>query len=130
MASLNDLFKQRETLADTRMAEMSAVMKERDRQDDERMKLMSDLMRRRQTEADTGKIDLMTTMKDLTLGVRAIASQTAAVQPGAAPVAPMVPHPSNLPSTSGPQLPTQATYRKATQHRASQTLKTNTARNL
>ena len=32
MASLNDLIKQRENMADTRMAEMSAVMKERDRQ--------------------------------------------------------------------------------------------------
>ena len=30
-ASLNDLIKQRENLADTRVAEMSAVMKERDR---------------------------------------------------------------------------------------------------
>ena len=108
MASLNDLIKQRENLSDTRMAEMSAVMKERDRQADERMKLMSDLMQRRETRM----IDLMTTMKDLTLGKRALASQTAAVQARAAPVAPMVPHPSDLPSTSGAQLPTQATYRK------------------
>ena len=54
MASLNNPWiKQLENLADTRMAEMSAVMKERDRQADERMKLMSDLMQRRDTDADT-----------------------------------------------------------------------------
>ena len=80
MASLNDLIKQRENMADTRMAEMSAVMKERDRQADERMKMMSDLMQRRETDANTRMIDLMTTMKDLKLGVRAMAAQTAAAQ--------------------------------------------------
>ena len=115
MASLNDLIKQRENLADTRMAEMSDVMKERDRQGDERKKLMSDLMQRRETDADTRMIDLMTTMKDLTLGVRAIASQTAAVQAKVAPVAPMVPHLSELHSTSAAAPPTQATYRKVAQ---------------
>ena len=115
IASLNDLIKQRENLADTRMAEMSVAMKERDRQAGERKKLMSDLMQRSETAADTRMIDLMTTMKYLTLGVRAIASQTAAVQARAAPVAPMVPHPSDLPSTRGAQLPTQTTYRKVAQ---------------
>ena len=80
MASLNDLIKQRENMADTRMAEMSAVMKERDRQADERKKMMSDLMQRRETDANTRMIDLMTTMKDLKLGVRAMAAQTAAAQ--------------------------------------------------
>ena len=49
------------------MAEMSAVMVERDRQADERMKMMSDLMQRRETDANARMIDLMTTMKDLTL---------------------------------------------------------------
>ena len=38
MTSLNNLIKQRENLADTRMAEMSAVMKKRDRQAVERLK--------------------------------------------------------------------------------------------
>ena len=115
MASLNDLIKQRENLADTRMAEMSAVMKERDRQADERMKLMSYLMQRRETDADTRMINLMTTMKDLTFGVRTIASQTAAVKASAAPVAPMVPHLSSLPFTSTDPPPTQTTYRKVAQ---------------
>ena len=109
MASLNDLIKQRENMADTRMAEMSAVLKERDRQADEQMRMVSDLMNRRETDANTRLIDLMTTMKDLTLGVRAMAAQTAAAQ---AKTAPAAPHPSNLPSTSAAPLPTQATYRK------------------
>ena len=112
MASLNNLIKQRENQADTRMAEMSAVMKERHRQADERLKLMTDLMQRRETETDARMIDLMTTMKDLTLGVRAMASQTVAAQAKAAPAAPIAPHPSDLPSTSAVPPPLQATYRK------------------
>ena len=115
MASLNDLIKQRENMADTRLTEMSAVIKERDRQADERMRLTSDLMQRTETDANTRMIDLMTTMKDLTLGVRAIASQPAAAQAKAAPVAPMTPHLNDLLSTSAASLPTQATYRKVAQ---------------
>ena len=115
MASLNDLIKQQENLADTLMAEMSAVMKERDRQTDECLKLMTDLMQRRKTDADARMIDLMTTMKDLTLGVRAMASQTVAAQAKAAPAAPIAPHPSDLPSTSTVPPPVQATYRKVAQ---------------
>ena len=75
MASLNDLIKQRENMADTSLAEMSAVMKERDRQAHERMKMMSDLMQHRETDANTRMIDLMTTMKDLTLGANATKQQ-------------------------------------------------------
>ena len=115
MASLNDLIKQRENLADTRMAEMSAVMKEKDRQADQRMKLMTDLMQRRDTDADTRIIDLMTTMKDLTLEVRAIASQTAAAQVKAATAPSVLSHLNNLPSTSAAPPPPQATYRKVAQ---------------
>ena len=115
MASSHDLIKLRENLSDFRMAESSAVMKERDRQADERMKLMSDLMPRRETDADTRLIDLMTTMKDLTLGVRAIASQTAAAQAKAAKAPPLVSHLSNLPSTSAAPPPPPATYRKVAQ---------------
>ena len=112
MASLSNLIKQRENQADTRMAEMSAVMKERDRQADERLKLMTDFMQRRETDADARMIDLMTTMKDLTLGVRAMTSQTVAAQAKAAPAVPIAPHPSDLPSTSAVLPPLQATYRK------------------
>ena len=89
------------------MAEMSAVMKERDRQADERLKIMTDLMQRRETDADARMIDLMTTMKDLTLGVKAMASQTAAASP-----APIQPYHGDLPSTSTAPPPMQVTYRK------------------
>ena len=65
---------------------------------------MSDLMQRKETEANTRMIDLMSTMRDLTIGVRAMASQTAAA-----------PHLNDLPSTSAAPLPTQATYRKVEQ---------------
>ena len=44
--------------------------------------------------------DLMTTMKDLTLGVRAIVSQIAAAHTQVAPVAPLTLNQSNVPSTS------------------------------
>ena len=115
MASLNDLIKQRENMADTRMAEMSAVMKERYRQADERMKMMSDLMQRKETDANTRMIDLMTTMKDLTLGVRAMAAQTAATQTKTTPAAPMTSRSDDQPSTSAAPNPTQATYRKIAQ---------------
>ena len=120
MASLNDLIKQRESIADTRMAEMSAVMKERDRQADERMKMMSDLMQRRETDANTRMIDLMTTMKDLTLGVRAMAAQTATTQTKVMPVASMISNPDGYPSTSAAPNPTQTAYRKAAQSNAEQ----------
>ena len=112
MTSVNNLIKQRENLADTRMAEMPAVMKERNRQADERLKLMTDLMQRRDTDADARMVDLMTTMKDLTLGVKAMASQTAAAQAKIIPPAPVQQYLSDLPSTSTAPPPTQATYRK------------------
>ena len=121
MASLNDLIKQRENMADTRMAEMSAVMKERDRQADERMKMMSDLMQRKETDANTRMIDVMTTTKDLTLGVRAMAAQTAATQTKTTPAAPMTSRSDDQPSTGAAPNPTQATYRKIAQSNPEQT---------
>ena len=110
VASLNDLLKQREKLADSRMAKMSAVLRERDRQADERMKLMSDMMQRRDTDANIRMVDLMTTMKDLTLGVKAIVTQTAVTHTQVAPVAPLPLSQANMPSTSAAPLLAQATY--------------------
>ena len=120
MASLNDLIKQRENLADTRMAEMSAVMKERDHQADERIKLMSDIMHCRETDANVRMVDLMTTMKDLTLGVRAMVSQAGATQAQAGPIAQTTLNLNDVPSTSAPSPPTQVTYRKLAQPSAEQ----------
>ena len=117
MASLNDLIKQRETAADARVAEISAVMKERDRQADERMKLMADTMQRRDMDAIFRMANLMTTMQDLTLGVEAIVSQTAAAQVQAAPRAPQKYQQVNMPSTSAAPQPT---YRTVAQPAAEQ----------
>ena len=65
-------------------------------------------------------VDLMTTMKDLTLGVRAMVSQAGATQTQAAPMAPTTLNLNNLPSTSAPPPPTQVTYRKMAQPSAKQ----------
>ena len=115
MASLNELIKQRENVPDSRMAEMSAVMRERDRQADERKKVMSDMMQRRDTDANIRMVDLMTTMKDLTLGVRAIVSQTTAAQTQVAPVALLTLSQANMLFISAAPPPAQATYRKIAQ---------------
>ena len=102
-------------MADTRMSEMSAVMKERDRQADERMRMMSDLMQRKENDANSRMIDLMTTMKDLTLGVKAMAAQTATAQTKTTPAAPVTSPSSDLPFTSAAPHPTHATYQKVAQ---------------
>ena len=113
MASLNDLIKQRETTADARMAEMSAVMRERDRQADERMKAMTNTMQRRDMDSNVRMADLMMAMQDLTLGVKAIVSQTPASQAQTASRAPQKYQQAEVPSTSAaPQPP----YRTVEQH--------------
>ena len=113
MASLNDLIKQRETTADARMAEMSAVMRERDRQADERMKAMTNTMQRRDMDSNVRMADLMMAMQDLTLGVKAIVSQTPASQAQTASRAPQKYQHAEVPSTSAaPQPP----YRTVAQH--------------
>ena len=114
MASLNDLIKQRETAVDARVAEMSAVMRERDRQADERMKLMADTKQRRDIDANVRMADLMTTIQDLTLGVKAIVSQTAAAQKQAAPRAPQKYQQVAMPSTSAAPQPTYRTVAQPT----------------
>ena len=113
MASLNDLIKQRETSADARMAEMSAVMRERDRQADERLKAMTDTMQRRDKDSNVRMADLMMAMQDLTLGVKAIVSQTPTQQAQIASRVPQKHQQTNVPSTSAvPQPP----YRTVGQH--------------
>ena len=115
-------------MADSRMAEMSAVMKKRDRQADERMKLTSDMMQHRDTDANVRMVDLMTIMKDLTLGVRAIASQTAVAQGQVAPSTP-----SNHCAFYQCRSPTCTSHLLGSwtaQRRADETLKTGTAQNI
>ena len=111
MASIHNLIKQRENLADTRISEMSAIMNERIRHADDRVKLMSDMMQRRISQANNRMIDLMTTMQELTLGVKAIVSQTAAAPACTAP-APLALNVANMTSTSAAPPPAQVTYRR------------------
>ena len=113
MTSLNDLIKQRETIADARMAEMSAIMRERDRQADERMKAMTNTMQRRDIDSNVRMADLMMAMQDLTLGVKAIVSQTPAQQAQTAPRIPQKYQQTEMPSTS--EAP-QPQYRTVAQH--------------
>ena len=73
------------------------------------------MMQRRDTDSNIRMVDLMTTMKDLTLGVKAIVSQTAVAHTQVAPVATLPLNQANMPSTSAPSPPAQATYRKIAQ---------------
>ena len=81
---------------------------------------MSGLMQRRETDANARMIDLMTTMKDLTLGVRAMAAQTATTQAKVTPVASMTSNSDGYASTSAAPNPTQTAYRKVAQSNAEQ----------
>ena len=81
---------------------------------------MSDILQCRETDANVRMADLMTTMKDLTLGVRAMISQAGAMQAQAAPMAPTTLNLKDLPSTSAPPPQTQVTYRKVAQPSAEQ----------
>ena len=78
-------------------------------------------MQRRETDANVRMVDLMTTMKDLTLGVRAMVSQAGATQTQAAPMVPTTLNLNDVPSTTAPTPPIQVTYRKVAQRSAEQT---------
>ena len=108
IVSINDLFEQRDGLAERCMLEMAAIKTERVRQADERWKLMSDLMHRRDTDVDKRIVDLMTTVQDLAPGVKSVVTQTAAV-PSRPPPVPVAFNSGNVPSAS--VLPTQQPYK-------------------
>ena len=69
-------------------------------------------MQRRDMDANVRMADLMTTMQDLTLGVKAILSQTAAAQAQEAPRAPQKYQQVDMPSTKAAP---QTTYRTVAQ---------------
>ena len=75
VTSINDLIRQRENLADTRMSEMSVVMREKESPSRRRLKLMSEHMQRRDSDANNCTVEFMTTMQDLTLRERAVVAQ-------------------------------------------------------
>ena len=100
-------------LTEKRISEMTAIMAQRDQKGDERLKLISETMHRRDREVDKRMVDLMTTVPDLTLGVKTVVA-TAASRPPPVPVAPTA---ANVLSTDA--FPTQQpTYREIVQRQS------------
>ena len=62
-------------LTERRISEITAIMAQRDKQADERLKCMSEMMHRRDLDVDKRMIDLMTTVQDLTLGLKTVAAR-------------------------------------------------------
>ena len=83
-------------LTEQRISEMTAIMAQRDQQADERLTLMSETIHRREIDVDKRMVDLMTTVQDLTLGVKAVMA-TVPSRPSPVPVAL---NPANVPSTN------------------------------
>ena len=83
-------------LTEKRISEMTAIMVQRDRQADERLKHMSEMMHHRDLDVDKRMVDLMTTVQDLTLGVKTV---VATIPNRPSPV-PMAPNSADIPSTS------------------------------
>ena len=83
-------------LTEKLISEMTAIMAQRDHQADERLTLISETMHRRDIDVDKRMVDLMTTVQDLTLGVKAIMA-TVPSRPSPVPVAL---NPANVPSTN------------------------------
>ena len=97
-------------LTERRILEMTAIMAQRDKQADERLKYMSEMMHHRVLDVDKRMVDLMTTVQDLTLGVKTVAARV----PNCPSPVPLALDPVKVPSTSAP--PTQqSTYREVAQ---------------
>ena len=89
---------------------MTAVMAQRDQQADERMKFISETLHRRDIDVDKRMMDLMTTVQELTQGVKAV---VATVPSRLSPV-PMALNPANVSFTSACP-PQQSTYTEVRQ---------------
>ena len=83
-------------LTEKRISEMTAIMMQRDHQADERLKHMSKMMHRRDLDVDKRIVDLITTVQDLTLGVKTVVA-TVPNRPSPVPVAL---NSADVPSTS------------------------------
>ena len=83
-------------LTEKRISEMTAIIAQRDQQADEQLKLISETMHRRDKDVDKRMVDLMTTVQDLTLRVKALVA-TVPSRPSPVPVALNA---GNVPSTS------------------------------
>ena len=92
-------------LTERRISEITAIMAQRDKQADERLKCMFEMMHRRDLDVDKHMVDLMTTVQNLTLGVKTVAARV----PNSPPPVLLALDSANIPSSSAP--PTQrSTY--------------------
>ena len=74
------------SLTEKLISEMTAIMAQRDQQADERLTLISETMHRRDIDVNKRMVDLMTTIQELTLGVKAVMA-TVPSRPSPVPVA-------------------------------------------
>ena len=85
-------------------SKMTALMAQRDRQADDRVNFIPETMHRRDRDVDNCMVDLITTVQDLTLGIKSIVA-TALSCPSPVPVT-LNPAKVSLTSASPPQQPT------------------------
>ena len=101
------------SLTEKLISEMTAIMAQRDQQADERLTLISETMHRRDLDVDKRMVDLMTTVQELTLGVKAIVA-TVPSRPSPVPVAL---NPANAPSDNASSIQ-QPTNREIVQRQS------------
>ena len=101
------------SLTEKLISEMTAIMAQRDQQADERLTLISETMHRRDLDVDKRMVDLMTTVQELTLGVKAVVA-TIPSRPSPVPVAL---NPANAPSDNASSIQ-QPTNREIVQHQS------------
>ena len=101
------------SLTEKLISEMTAIMAQRDHQADERLTLISETMHRRDIDVNKRMVDLMTTIQELTLGVKAVVA-TVPSRPSPVPVAL---NPANAPSTNASSIQ-QPTNREIVQRQS------------
>ena len=101
------------SLTEKLISEMTAIMAQRDQQADERLTLFSETMHRRDLDVDKRMVDLMTTVQELTLGVKAVVA-TVPSRPSPVPVAL---NPANAPSDNASSIQ-QPTNREIVQRQS------------
>ena len=101
------------SLTEKLISEMTAIMAQRDQQADERLTLISETIHRRDLDVDKRMVDLMTTVQELTLGVKAVVA-TVPSRPSPVPVALS---PANAPSDNASSIQ-QPTNREIVQRQS------------
>ena len=101
------------SLTEKLISEMTAIMAQRDQQADERLTFISETMHRRDLDVDKRMVDLMTTVQELTLGVKTVVA-TIPSRPSPVPVAL---NPANAPSDNASSIQ-QPTNREIVQRQS------------